>query len=56
MYSFPICFTHRWQHFEKLTSGMYLGEIVRLALVDLQQSVGIFSGGDVKIFQRLVLT
>jgi len=33
-----------WQTFEKLISGMYLGEIVRLALMDLVDHGEVFRG------------
>lgn len=43
------------QQLEKLVSGMYLGEIARLVLVDLQQAVGIFDGSVTKIFEQYSL-
>ncbi|KAL4918750.1 hexokinase-domain-containing protein [Aspergillus aurantiobrunneus] len=36
------------QTYEKMIAGMYLGEILRLLLVSLHQTVGLFAGWDIR--------
>ena len=40
------------QIFEKMISGMYLGDITRLVIVDLIKSGELFSGSGSKIFEK----
>lgn len=40
------------QAFEKMVSGLYLGEIYRLVMVDLHQRVGVFAGQDGELLRK----
>lgn len=44
------------QGFEKMISGMYLGDIVRRVILRMSQESDIFASGSTRIFMPFVLT